>query len=102
LHGVRVLVLVDHEVVPALPQRLTYALVVAQQPDGEQQQVVEVDGAARTQRLLVTRVGICSQHRIVVRTVAARGLRRDQLHGVAGRQAPCLPVGDLPDDTLQV
>jgi hypothetical protein len=47
LHGVGILVFIDHEVMPPLPQRLPHLLLGAQQLHGEQQQVVEVDGAAR-------------------------------------------------------
>src|SRR5690606_17119766 len=64
LYRVRVLVLVDHEVVPASPEIAADLFVLLQEPDREEEQVVEVDGAGRAQRLLVAGVRMRGEDRV--------------------------------------
>jgi hypothetical protein len=102
LGAVGVLVLVDHQVVPALPALLAHLHVVAEEPDREEQEVVEVRGPGGAQRLLVARVDVGREHRVVVGAVVAHAalghlqLRRLRVHHAV------LPVGDLEEHALHV
>ncbi len=93
LRAVRVLVLVDVQVAPAIVVVGEHARRLLEQPHGLVQQVVEVERALLAQPRLVALVGAGRD----LLVVTARHLR-----GLCGREQVVLPAADLAQDCLRL
>jgi hypothetical protein len=102
LDRVGVLVLVHHDVVPAPPYVSPHLVVLLEQTHRQEEQIVEVDGAAGAQHLFVACVGVGREHVVVVCAGAGRGGLGDLACRGDRLDASRLPVRDATHDAFQV